>query len=112
MLPEQRLEATGIEVQDSTNVNLYFAQHPEMLHITLAVYETAKSMFSVSTRFSLMVYVDPEINDRYLTLYVRQQSYDSNILDQIEQISERLHELAKGVSGRLLITTDFQPVEP
>ncbi len=69
----------------------------------------ARKHFRPDVELSLEVYRDPEIDDEYLTLYVRQSEYDLTIMDRIDEVREQLAALLNHVSGSLLITTDFCP---
>ena len=55
---------------------------------------------------SLELYKDPEVDDRYLTIYVRQKNYDSEIIKRIDKVSERFDDLLEKVSSFLLLTAD------
>ena len=62
----------------------------------------------MNTQLSLEVYHDPEIEDEYLTLYVRQADYDEHVLSTIEDIRAGYEGELAGRSGWLLVTTDFR----
>ncbi|MDQ1327006.1 MAG: hypothetical protein QG641_286, partial [Candidatus Poribacteria bacterium] len=53
-------------------------------------------------------YRDPEIDDQYLTLYVRQSKYEETIMDKIEEIRLPYSDELADKTGYLLLTTDFQ----
>jgi hypothetical protein len=57
---------------------------------------------------ALEVYKAPEIDDRYLTLYIRQEKYQSGIIDRIEAVTSQFMAQLEAASGYLLITTDFR----
>ena len=69
--------------------------------------KVAANRFGGSAQLSLELYQDPEVEDSYLTLYVRQEPYDADILDQIEDVSRLFDAELATLSGWLLITTDF-----
>jgi hypothetical protein len=58
---------------------------------------------------SLEVYGDPESDDRYLTLYVRQAVYEPDLLARLERVAGPFEEQLGDQSGWLLVTTDFRP---
>jgi hypothetical protein len=68
-----------------------------------------RNRFGPAVELSLELYTDPEIDEAYLTLYVRQSDYDMTIMDRIDAVRDELATLLDRVAGRLLITTDFCP---
>ena len=57
----------------------------------------------------LKVYRDPEIDDRYLTLYVHLGAYDDMTISRMDRVTEDFDEALCRASGYLLLTTDFRP---
>jgi hypothetical protein len=55
------------------------------------------------------MYRDPEIDDRYLTLYVRLEKYDSGVPERIDAVRRQFEQKLEQVSGDFLLTTDFRP---
>lgn len=72
------------------------------------VIHTARHSFQ-SSQIYLTVYVDPEIDDRYLLLLVRSHSYDQVFLHSLENFvyPDNRVNLESG-NGYLLVNTDFQ----
>jgi hypothetical protein len=64
--------------------------------------------FGPPAELSLEIYTDPEIDDHYLTLYVRQADYPSDIIDHIDAVCINFHRRLEGSSGYFLVTTDFR----
>lgn len=60
-------------------------------------------------QISLELYIDPEIDDQYLTIYVRKHQYEDDFMEKIEAImNEHLNpHLKGGENGWILLTTDF-----
>ena len=90
-------------------IRRYLFAHSDMMDLLLAVSNRAADCLGVRAQLSLELYTDPESDEQYLTLYVRQREYEDGIMDDIEGISEAYEALLAGVSGYLLVTTDFQP---
>jgi len=101
--------STRVTIPRPAEVREYLVQYPDMIDLVLQVAVSASARFGPPTELSLELYTDPEIDDEYLTLYVRQTSYDEDILDQIEELSVRHERGLHGKSGWLLVTTDFCP---
>ncbi len=55
----------------------------------------------------LKVYRDPEVEDRYLVLYVRLPRYDEKVLERIEAAETEFIDRLADVKGWLQVTTDF-----
>ncbi len=96
-----------IMIPQPTEVHDYLLRYPDMVDLLSSVCRTALGRFGTHTQLSLEVYSDLEIEDEYLTLYVRQRRYDEHILDVIEDICAEYEEQLAGRSGWLLVTTDF-----
>jgi hypothetical protein len=91
------------EVQD------YLAAHPDMVELVERVSAAVARRFAGRAQVSLELYRDPEIDDEYVTLCVRQDPYDEDIMDQIDEAAgDYPAELAE-LSGWFLVTTDFEP---
>ncbi len=103
------LASTRVTIPRPAEVREYLVQYPDMIALVLQVAVSASRRFGPATELSLELYRDPEIDDEYLTLYVRQASYDEDILDQIEELSVQYERGLHGKSGWLLVTTDFCP---
>lgn len=79
----------------------------DMRALVQAVCRTATARFGEQVQLSLEVYRDPEIQDEYLTLYVRQETYDEQLPNTIDEVSAACESLLVNTSGWLLVTTDF-----
>lgn len=90
-------------------VNQYLVEFPDILPVVKKLSALAVKTFSKSSTLTLELYQDPEIDDRYLTLYVRQQHYDKSIRNQLNAITEAISEDLCNTSGWIIITTDYQP---
>ncbi|MBI3963001.1 MAG: hypothetical protein HY335_09625 [Deinococcus sp.] len=98
-----------IQIPQPGAVRDYLSLHPDILGLVTSVCTTTLGRFGMGTQLVLEVYRDPEIVDHYLTLYVRQEQYQDNILDVLEDV-RKLYELELArKSGWILVTTDFSP---
>ncbi|MGB9720334.1 MAG: hypothetical protein ACPL28_02490 [bacterium] len=102
------LVSTKISIPEPAEVRNYLLVYPDMINILLPVFNKITEKFNTSAQISLEVYEDPEINDKYLTAYIRQETYNENIMDLIDEISSECESLLANSTGWLLITTDFQ----
>lgn len=103
-----QLSLKQISIPKPGSVRGYLLQYPEMADILTPACQELKEQFGENGRLSLELYIDPEIEDDYLALYVRQKNYDSHILDIIEAVSKKLEKELSERSGYLLITSDFK----
>ncbi len=105
------LEQNRIALPRPSLVGEYLARHPRMAQPLLVACTMVQTELGGQSRLSLDLYQDDEIDDEYLTLYVRQEHYTSSLMNEIEAVSEKCRPALAGVSGRLLITTDFRKPE-
>lgn len=88
-------------------VQAYLTQYPDIRAVMQTICRTATVRFGEQVQLSLEVYRDPEIQDEYLTLYIRQDHYDEQLLTTIDGLSAECESLLMNTSGWLLVTTDF-----
>jgi hypothetical protein len=62
-----------------------------------------------AAELSLELYRDPEIDYRYLALFVREEQYQADIMDTIHALSKPFDDALEKLPGYLLVTTDFCP---
>lgn len=105
------LESSQVVVPSPAEVRDYLLRYPDMTALLVSVSELARETFGTDAQLSAEVYHDPEVEDEYLTLYVRQDTYDDHVLDMIDEIRVQYESALIGKSGWLLVTTDFQPPE-
>ena len=89
-------------------VQAYLSRFRPVARLLPAICAALRDEFGPSVELSLELYNDPEIDDRYLTLYVREKAYDQQFIDQINAVSSRFDSQLADVPGHLVITTDFR----
>jgi len=103
----EHLKSDQIVIPNPEEVSDYLCQYPDIIDLVEFACEETRSHFLLPTQLSLELYRDPESDDEYLTLYVRQEKYEEDIMDVIEDVwSTYEHELTTKL-GDFLITTDF-----
>ncbi len=102
-----RLAAQAIRVPDAPAVSAYLTDHAALGQLLPEIGAAVRAALGPDVELSLEVYGDPEIDDRYLTLYARQERYAANFLDRLQGISERFNPQLELVPGYLLLATDF-----
>jgi hypothetical protein len=103
------LAGSGILVPHPADVPVYLASYRRLAKSLPSVCEQARREFGQETELVLKVYRDPEIRDRYLTLYVRLPADDASILTRLDRVTESFDEALCKASGYLLVTTDLRP---
>lgn len=106
LLPQ--LRAAGIRIPRPAEVRDYLTRYPDLVALTRKVCALASAEFAGKAALSLELYVDPEIDDRYLTIYVRRESYDDAIWEAIERIRASYEDEIAALSGWLHVTVDFR----
>ena len=106
-----KLHQDWIKIPKPAEVRNYLLSYPDLTDLLPFVCKIARERVGIYPELSLEVYFDPEIEDEYLTLYVREQNYDQNILNTIEDICAQYESMLERKSGWLLVTTDFRPAK-
>lgn len=105
----QQLHRIGVLMPHRPDVRSCLWREPSMVDVVLEVAEAAAHMVGAGEELSLEVFRDPEAVDRKLTLYLRQQQYDADIMERIKKIRSSLYPRFAGSDAWVLLTTDFQP---
>lgn len=102
------LAAFNVRMPKPTEVKAYLAPYGELRRLLPQICAALRGDFGPTVELSLERYADPEIDDSYLTLYVRNKEYDRQFVDRIAAISSRFDEHLSVIPGHLVITTDFR----
>jgi hypothetical protein len=103
----QVLREADIEIEEPEQVQRYLQQYPELIGAVQVMSMAARSEFP-DAQLLLTVSQDPEVEDQFLSLVVRRDSYDGTEVGRIERIHEAYRHQNKGM-GWFLLLTDFQP---
>ena len=101
------LKSQAIIIPQRSEVCEYLVDYPGLLDILPNICKSAHNEFSKDAQLSLEIYSDPEIDYRYITIYVRQKEYTKNILERIRGVRTEYSSMLAKERGRILITTDF-----
>lgn len=99
----------GIECTDVGAVTSYSAKHPGFYDVLLYALKVTEDEFGKDAQISVELYKDPECDDEYVTICVRQDSYDDDIMERIDAVCTGYEDALTNTSGWLMVTTDFQP---
>jgi len=103
------LRQWAVVVPDEAGVQAYLAAYTPLAQDLSRICGHVREQFGEAVELSLELYVDPEIADTYLTLYVRQEQYDPSMVNQIDKVRSAFEDQSRYGDGYLLITTDFHP---
>ena len=103
-----RLAPLRVNVLRRGEVQQYLTKHADLASPLEGLCSELREAFGPDAELSLEMYQDPEVREKYLTLYVRQSKYGSDIMDRIEAVAGRFMSQLESASGHLLITTDFR----
>jgi hypothetical protein len=98
----------GARVEKPAEVAAYLQAHPDLATLVPEICRRAGTEFGGEAELVLKLYQDPEIEDRYLALYVRLPRYDSTITARLDRVTEPLDDALCNASGHFLVTTDFR----
>jgi hypothetical protein len=99
----------GFRFPNPVEVIDYLQKHRGLYDTTLLACILAEEEFGARAQISLELYKDPEIDDQYLTIYIRQNEYESDIIEKIDAVCRDYAPAMTGDSGYILVTTDFHP---
>lgn len=94
---------------DPEGVREYLTRFPDVIEVLRLACEGTAKRLGGGAELSLELYRDPEVEDEYLTLQVRQEEYDEDIVDKIDELWAEYAEALSRASGWLSVSTDFQP---
>lgn len=104
-----RLSSLEVRIPHPGEIRNYLFRYYDLTDLLLPVSEDARQHFGPQVQLSLEIYRDPEIEDEYMALYVRQHEYDEFVMKKIKEIRAEYEEGLMGKTGWFLLTTDFHP---
>lgn len=104
----QELCIPGVLVPNPSAVQEYLARFADQGPIVRAVCGKVRESFGPKAELSLELYVDPEIDDRFLVLYVRLETYDKLVMSKIDEACRPFDDVREKAEGYFLVTTDFR----
>jgi hypothetical protein len=104
----ERLPASRVLMPQPRPVAAYLNAHRALATLIPQICALVREALGPAVELSLELYSDPEIDDRYLTLYMRKETYDAGLRKQLEQLRIKTNPDLERVSGYLLLRTDFR----
>jgi len=99
----------GITIPHAQKVMEYLGTHSDLIDIVLKGCRAARDKFAAGTQLSLEMYSDPDIEDSYPTLNIRQKHYDEQIFNSIENVKSMYESHLVGKTSWFLVTSDLRP---
>ncbi|MHC4620260.1 MAG: hypothetical protein ACYTEQ_21135 [Planctomycetota bacterium] len=107
----RRAQDKGVQVPDASLIRRYLSTFDDTADLTEILLLCAVERFSSNSQLSLELYQSKEIDDEYLTICIRQTSYEEGLMEKIEELSALFDDHLCQISGWVQITTDFRPPE-
>jgi hypothetical protein len=102
-----QLSLNHITIPAPDEIRSYLFTYSDMADVLSSVTDIVTERFRESARLSLEIYKDPEAEDKYLSLYIRQENYDDAFFESLNDVRARYNELLNGKTGWIVVTTDF-----
>jgi hypothetical protein len=103
-----RLTPFNTLLRDRIELEDYLATHSDLAPLLEGICARLRDVFGLDAELSLEFYKDPEQQDQYPIVYVRQQKYEAGVLKRIESVMSPFMAQLEDASGHLLVTTDFR----
>ena len=104
-----KLTNKSVLIPRKDEIENYLRNFSKLTDIVLDTCDLVLGEFKNNAQLSLEVYHDPEIEDEHLVLYIRQEHYDNDIDEKIEDICSKYENRLIDTDGWFLVTTDFGP---
>lgn len=101
------LETLKIKIVDEKDISDYLNKYHDLIKPLNKICKKARSLLGDDTRLALVRYIDPEIDDNYLTLYFRNEERDNEISEIIKTLKKFASKEIMSYEGHLLIQRDF-----
>jgi hypothetical protein len=98
----------GVAMDQMPNICKYLTKHRDMISVIDTAVINAKRLFDEKTELSLEMYYDIDSEEQNLTLYVRQENYEEDVMRKIDMICDIYEPEMENKSDWFLVTTDFQ----
>jgi hypothetical protein len=98
----------NVMIPNWSEVQAHLTPFPLLRHALPDICAETREQFGPDAELSLELYRDPEFDDCYLTLYVRMNKYDGQVMAKIHAVRSKFADRLSAINGYLLVTTDFR----
>lgn len=103
-----RIAANRINVPEPSLIRAYLNEHLDLLDVLTRTCRTVSETFrGDDAQLLLTVYSDPEIENKYLILYIRKSEYPDDFVSILNTIYAEYASSLLDKSGWFQVTTDF-----
>jgi len=95
-----------VEINNPQRIRRYLSRFTDLIDLLPIAVNIAKKHFPQSS-IVMDVYVDPEIDDSYIVLYIRLSKYDNSFIERLAAAESEILPLLVNKSGWIQLTTDF-----
>jgi hypothetical protein len=95
-----------VEINNTQHIKHYLSSFTVLIDLLPIAVSIAKKHFPQSN-IALDVYVDPEIDDSYIVLYIRLSHYDDTFIERLTTVESEMLPLLVNKKGWIQLTTDF-----
>jgi hypothetical protein len=106
----QTLEKYGFYLEHIEDIKEYLLDYSDMIELIPVIANIIKSNFP-DNQVVFDIYKDPEIDDRYIVIYVRSKSYDELFMKKLEDVESEFLDYLVDKKGWIQLTTDFKKFE-
>jgi hypothetical protein len=101
------LNSLPIKVNNKESICDYLNKFPDIIDIIPKAVSATREYFPYA-QIVLDLYIDPEIDDKYLVLYVRLKEYEGSIIELLDKARLEILDELKDKKGWIQITTDYK----
>jgi hypothetical protein len=124
-LIESLAQDPQVRIKNTEEIKKYLMKFKDIVDVVKKVIDVAKKHFP-EAQLVFTLYKDPEIDDKYLVVYIRMKKYDESVMENIREAREeyrgdlidRIHKAGSefwddlvNKRGEIFLTTDFQKPE-
>jgi hypothetical protein len=94
------------KINEPQHIRRYLSRFADLIDLLPIAVSIAQKHFPESS-IVLDVYVDPEIDDSYIVLYIRLSRYDDTFIERLAAAESEILPLLVNKKGWIQLTTDF-----
>jgi hypothetical protein len=95
-----------VEINNLKRIRRYLSRFTDFVDLLPIAVSIAEKHFPESS-IVLDIYVDPEIDDSYIVLYIRLNQYDASFIERLAEAESEIFPLVVNKKGWIQLTTDF-----
>jgi hypothetical protein len=105
----RRIREAGVLTPSPIEIRKYLSENINTTKLVETLCFAAIERFGARAQVSLELFQSREYDDEYLTINIRQERYEPELMREIEEVNSVFDDELSSVSGWVQITTDFHP---